>query len=148
MRKGNSHTFHEHLQAYYEHSKELTKKSLTFVLFSPSGSTPSRRACSGWGEFKPSMVLQMVDSSIEDLMAEQATEMDVKEMGLDLVYGFEGPGLHLMASTDSGLLGLQGAFGAVLQFQLVQARSVGVAFYARVDQKRLVPCCSFSSCRQ
>ncbi|KAM1149096.1 hypothetical protein ACFX2I_029632 [Malus domestica] len=41
-----------------------------------------------------------------------------------------------------------GAFGAVLQFQLVQARSVGVAFYARADQERLVPCCSFSSCRQ
>ncbi|KAM1422375.1 hypothetical protein ACFX2I_004514 [Malus domestica] len=30
----------------------------------------------------------------------------------------------------------QGAFGAVLQFQLVQARSVGVAFYARADQER------------
>ncbi|KAM1191667.1 hypothetical protein ACFXTH_012147 [Malus domestica] len=53
----------------------------------------------------------------------------------------------------------QRAFGAVLQFQLVQARSVGVAFYARADQERwfvqfrlvrtrsLVPCCSFSSCR-
>ncbi|KAM1800744.1 hypothetical protein ACFX11_032424 [Malus domestica] len=61
----------------------------------------------------------------------------------------------------------------MLQFQLVQARSVGVAFYARADQERcamqfrlvqarslvscslgscrqgaLVPCCSFSSCRQ
>ncbi|KAM1865745.1 hypothetical protein ACFX13_008682 [Malus domestica] len=30
----------------------------------------------------------------------------------------------------------QGAFGVVLQFQLVQARSVGVAFYARADQER------------
>ncbi|KAM1947979.1 hypothetical protein ACFX15_008229 [Malus domestica] len=30
----------------------------------------------------------------------------------------------------------QEAFGAVLQFQLVQARSVGVAFYARADQER------------
>ncbi|KAM1030294.1 hypothetical protein ACFX2C_034215 [Malus domestica] len=30
----------------------------------------------------------------------------------------------------------QGAFGAVLQFQLVQAMSVGVAFYARADQER------------
>ncbi|KAM1030607.1 hypothetical protein TB1_033801 [Malus domestica] len=29
----------------------------------------------------------------------------------------------------------QGAFGAVLQFQLVQARSVVVAFYARADQE-------------
>ncbi|KAM2258862.1 hypothetical protein ACFX1S_003904 [Malus domestica] len=29
----------------------------------------------------------------------------------------------------------QGAFGAVLQFRLVQARSVGVAFYARADQE-------------
>ena len=30
----------------------------------------------------------------------------------------------------------QRAFGAVLQFQLVQARSVDVAFYARADQER------------
>ncbi|KAM1485098.1 hypothetical protein ACFXTI_036599 [Malus domestica] len=46
----------------------------------------------------------------------------------------------------------QGAFGAVLQFQLVQTRSVGVAFYARADQERcamqfrLVPARSFGSC--
>ncbi|KAM1303155.1 hypothetical protein ACFX13_021172 [Malus domestica] len=31
---------------------------------------------------------------------------------------------------------------------LVQTRSIGVAFYARADQEHLVPCCSFSSCRQ
>ncbi|KAM1109786.1 hypothetical protein EV2_009471 [Malus domestica] len=53
----------------------------------------------------------------------------------------------------------QGAFGAVLQFQLVQARRFGVAFYARADQERwfvqfrlvrtrsLVPC-SLGSCRR
>ncbi|KAM1068232.1 hypothetical protein ACFX2A_000218 [Malus domestica] len=52
----------------------------------------------------------------------------------------------------------QGAFGAVLQFQLVQARSfglspfrlvqtrsVGVAFYARADQE--LWCCLLCSCR-
>ncbi|KAM1954502.1 hypothetical protein EV1_023667 [Malus domestica] len=52
-----------------------------------------------------------------------------------------------------------GAFGAVLQFQLVQAMSVGVAIYARADQERwfvqfrlvrtrsFVPC-SLGSCRR
>ncbi|KAM1120924.1 hypothetical protein COP2_002711 [Malus domestica] len=47
---------------------------------------------------------------------------------------------------------MQGAFGAVLQFQLVQTKSVGVAFCARADQERcvmqfrLVPAKSFGSC--
>ncbi|KAM1959789.1 hypothetical protein ACFX15_005017 [Malus domestica] len=46
----------------------------------------------------------------------------------------------------------QRSFGAVLQFQLVQARSFGVAFYARADQERcamqfrLVQARSFGSC--
>ncbi|KAM1252181.1 hypothetical protein ACFX13_041048 [Malus domestica] len=44
----------------------------------------------------------------------------------------------------------QGAFGAVVQFQLVQTRSIWcrVAVSARAGKERLVPCCSFSSCRQ
>ncbi|KAM2474432.1 hypothetical protein PS1_007138 [Malus domestica] len=46
----------------------------------------------------------------------------------------------------------QGAFGAVLQFQLVQGKSVSVAFYARADKEccamqfRLVRTRSFGSC--
>ena len=38
--------------------------------------------------------------------------------------------------------------GCRVQFRLVQARSIGAAFYARADKEFLVPWCSFSSCRQ
>ncbi|KAM1055429.1 hypothetical protein ACFX13_029655 [Malus domestica] len=64
-----------HYQQYFA-EKARTAEEDVFVLFSPPWLSSFERSLLWLGGFKPSMVLRMVDSSIEDLTAEQATEMD------------------------------------------------------------------------
>ncbi|XP_009339278.2 protein ZW2 [Pyrus x bretschneideri] len=64
-----------HYQQYFA-EKARTAEEDAFVLFSPPWLSSFERSLLWLGGFKPSMVLRMVDSSVEDLTAEQVREMD------------------------------------------------------------------------
>ncbi|KAM1099132.1 hypothetical protein TB2_038168 [Malus domestica] len=64
-----------HYQQYFA-EKARTAEEDVFVLFSPPWLSSFERSLLWLAGFKPSMVLRMVDSSVEDLTAEQAREMD------------------------------------------------------------------------
>ncbi|KAL6297223.1 hypothetical protein ACE6H2_005365 [Prunus campanulata] len=64
-----------HYQQYFA-EKALTAEEDVFVLFSPPWLSSFERTMLWLAGFKPSLVLRMVDSSVEDLTAEQAREME------------------------------------------------------------------------
>ncbi|KAM1721182.1 hypothetical protein ACFX12_022749 [Malus domestica] len=89
--------------------------------------------------------LRRVDSVANSLLVLIVTAASLQHLERRLLALLDLPKRDLEAVPDRDLALLE---LVERRLGLVLTRSIGVAFYARADQEHLVPCCSFSSCRQ